>query len=155
MERENVFDNFHDKYIHMLYATGGHAWTSLKNGTEMFYYEGKVYYEGRGCFKHPQTGRLYLLVDDKLVIPGKNIKQIGYTLSLNLAVYLLARADGKVYSIEYDTSESRYFFVIVTNKGVYTYNDTNNFYDNYHLIEYLCEAFKDDMEKYKLTDPNP
>ena len=151
----NIFDSMFDDYINMLYATGGHDWTHLNNGTEMYYYKDKVYYEGQSCFKHSENGRLYFVEGNKIVLADKDYKKIGYTLSLNLAVYLLDRADGKVYSIMFDTSDNRNKFVIVTNKGVYDYYDTNNFHSNYSLILYLCKAFKNEMEKYKLKELNP
>ncbi len=152
-KKENYFDNFFERYINMLYATGGHQWTTLNNGTEMFYYNDKVYYEGRDCFKDSQYGYLYFVVDNKVKRGFKDYKKIGYSLSLNLAIYLLEKADGKIYSVVLDrTLSGPSPFIISTNKGVHYYHDTNNIYQNQELIEYLCESFKCEIEKYKLKE---
>lgn len=151
---ENIFDICFDNYINLLYATGGHNWTSLNNGTAMYYYNDKVYYEGKDCFNDGTYGYLYFIVDNKVVKANKDYKKIGYVLSLNLAIYLLERADGKIYSVNLDR-EIYSKFVISTNKGVYEYYDTANFYQNQKLIEYLCKAFEKEMNEYKLKELNP
>lgn len=114
----------------MLYASGGHMSTSLNNGTPIYLYEGEVYYGGRDCFKDSKYGYLYFIKrnEEGAMLATKasnNYKQIGYDLSLNLAIYLLREADGEVYNIIPLTRGFRIF----TPLGSYVYID-GNFYEN-------------------------
>jgi len=139
-----------EKYCNLLYASGGHMWTSLNNGTAMYLYEGEVYYEGRDCFKDAKYGYLYFITRDdegKMLAnkASKNYKKIGYELSLNLAIYLLKKADGEVYNIV----PMERGFRIFTPIGTYHYHD-GNFYENQEIIDRLCVAFGEDLKKYPL-----
>jgi hypothetical protein len=143
-----------ERYCNLMYAAGGHMWTSLNNGTAMYLYEGEVYYEGRDCFKDAKYGYLYFITrnDDGQMVAnkaGKNYKQIGHELSLNLAIYLLRRADEEVYNVVPVERGFRIFTPI----GTYHYHD-GNFYENREIIDRLCVAFEEDLKKYPLFVDN-
>jgi len=143
-----------ERYCNLMYAAGGHMWTSLNNGTAMYLYEGEVYYEGRDCFKDSKYGYLYFITrnDDGQMVAnkaGKNYKQIGHELSLNLAIYLLRRADEEVYNVV----PVERGFRIFTQIGTYHYHD-GNFYENREIIDRLCVAFEEDLKKYPLFVDN-
>ena len=147
---EDIFE----KYLRLIYATGGHQSASLRNGVGVYLHKGDIYYEGNGCFKHRSFGYLYFIdeVDGKFTLTRatrENYIEVGYMFSLNLAIYLLEKADGNVRNVVFDSTGTRSFFRIYTDKGSYVYYDSNHF-ENREIIEYLYESFSLDIEKYPL-----